>query len=260
MMNCDIRSKSAMPMTLRIAASALAALTLAGCQKVEDQAFGMRLHAYLRDHPEVVREAAQKLRDKRAAAARQALIAARSRLETDPRDFVANPGGHVTVVQFFDNRCLYCSAAAPEVLALIAQNPDVRFVFKQYPIFGSTSDYAARVSLTAQGKARGLELYRAFLAQKDLTPAQIDALAAKAGLEPTALQLAAADPAIEEQIRDTRALAQEIDVRGAPTFVVAGEIIQGADMERVRAAITRARSSSLSSMAGDLTLRPATGY
>jgi protein-disulfide isomerase len=249
-----------MSMTWKGPAALLAALALGGCQQVEDQAFEMRLRAYLREHPEVVREAAQKLRQKRAIAAHQALTGARKRLEADPRDFVANPGGHVTVVQFFDNRCVYCSAAAPDVLALIAQNPDVRFVFKQYPIFGSTSDYAARVALTPQGKAKGLELYRAFLGQKDLTPARVDALAAKAGLDPAALKLAIDDPAIDEQIRDTRALAQEIDVRGAPTFVVGGQIIQGADPEGLRAAITRARSLSMSSMGADLTLRPATGY
>ena len=248
------------PTTWATLAALLAALTLAGCQKVEDQAFGMRLRAYLREHPEVVQEAAVKLRQKRAIASHQALAGARERLEADPRDFVANPGGHVTVVQFFDNRCLYCSAAAPDVLALIAQNPDVRFVFKQYPIFGSTSDYAARIALTPQGKAKGLELYRAFLGQKDLTPARVDALAAKAGLDPAVLQLAVTDPAIDEQIRDTRALAQAIDVRGAPTFVVGDQIIQGADTESLRAAITRARSLSLSSVGADLTLRPATGY
>ena len=238
----------------------LMALSIGGCQKVEDQAFEMRLKAYLREHPEVVQEAALKLRQNRALASRQALTKARQQLEADPRDFVANPGGHVTVVQFFDNRCVYCSAAAPDVLALVAQSPDVRFVFKQYPIFGSTSDYAARVALTPQGKSKGLELYRAFLAQKDLTPARIDALIAKAGLDVAAVQLAATDPAIDEQIRDTRALAQAIDVRGAPAFVVGDQIIQGADTERLRAAITRARSLSLSSMGADLTLRPATGY
>lgn len=252
--------RSHMPMTWSRSAALLLALTLSGCQEIEDQAFEMRLRAYLRAHPEVVQEAAQKLRQKRAAASQRALTEARARLEADPRDFVANPDGHVTVVQFFDNRCVYCSAAAPDVLALIAQNPDVRFVFKQYPIFGSTSDYAARVALTPQGKARGLALYRAFLGQKDLTPARVDALAAKAGLDAATLQLAATDPDIAAQIRDTRALAQEIDVRGAPAFVVGGQIVQGADIDGLRAAITRARSLSLSSMGADLTLRPSTGY
>lgn len=245
---------------LRTSIAVAAVLALSGCEQVEDKAFELKLRAYLRDHPEVIREAAQKLKQKKIAAAARTLDLARPRLERDPRDFVVHPDGHVTVVQFFDNNCLYCSAAAPEVLALIAQSPDVRFVFKQYPVFGSTSDYAARVALTPQGKARGLELYRAFLGQKKLTPARVDALAAKAGLGPADLQLATSDPAIAQQIGDTRALAQEIGLQGVPAFVVGGQVVQGADIDGLRAAITRARSSSLSSMSDSLIRRPAAGY
>lgn len=245
-----------MTMTLKRLAAAVLATLIAGCDRIEDPTFEYRLRAYLREHPEVVGQAALKLREKRALAATRALSGAQGRLEYDPRDFVANPGGHVTVVQFFDNRCLYCSAAAPEVLSLIAQNPDVRFVFKQYPVFGSTSDYAARVALTPQAKAKGLEIYRVFLGQKDLTPAKVDALVAKAGLDVAAVQAAARDPAIDAQIRDTRALAQDIDIRGAPAFVVAGVVIQGADIDRLRSTIAEARAASLGRMGASLAQSP----
>jgi hypothetical protein len=42
------------------------------------------------------------------------------------------------------------------VVKLIEQNPDVRFVFKEFPIFGEVSDTAAKVSLTRGGKGKGL--------------------------------------------------------------------------------------------------------
>ena len=128
-----------------------AVLALGGCEQVEDKAFELKLRAYLREHPEVIREAAQKLKQKKIAAAARTLEHAQPRLERDTRDFVVHPDGHVTVVQFFDNNCLYCSNAAPEVLALIAQSPDVRFVFKDWPILDRgedvTSQYAARAAL-----------------------------------------------------------------------------------------------------------------
>ena len=243
-----------------LAASLATALGLSGCEQVEDKAFEFRLRAYIREHPEVVREAAQKLREKRTLATRQSLQSARQQLEHDPRDFVANPGGHVTVVQFFDNKCVYCSNAAPQVMAMIAGNRDVRFVFKQYPIFGSTSDYAAAVSLTPAGKARGLDLYRAFLGQQNLTTARVDALAARAGLGAADLELARTDPSIRAQIDETRALAQAIGVRGAPAFVVGNRIIQGADMEALDSAISQARSRSFSVMGEALSTPPPAKY
>ncbi|WP_162244253.1 MULTISPECIES: DsbA family protein [unclassified Phenylobacterium] len=231
-------------------------LALAACDAKQEDDFDRRLHAYLVANPEVIRDAATKLRDKRAKEATAALRQAQPALERDDRDFVANPDGRVTVVQFFDYRCPYSRAVAPHVDALIAQNRDVRFVFKQYPVFGSASDYAARVSLTPQGKSKGLELHRALMGQKDLSVVRVDRIVGRLGLNPREVEAAARNPAIGEQIDDTRALAQDIRVTGTPTFVVAGETIPGADIERLADAIVRARAASLASVGEALTRTP----
>src|ERR1700761_2196551 len=93
---------------LPVLAALAAAVSLSGCQKADDAAFGNRVHAYLMAHPEVVREAAQKLNDNDRVAAQKASLDAiakyRGQLERDPRDFVANPDGKYTVVEFFDYR------------------------------------------------------------------------------------------------------------------------------------------------------------
>src|SRR5665213_2141400 len=133
---------------VRIAGLLLAAsisLTAIGCSRAaEDPAFGAKVRAYLLAHPEVIEEAVARLQDKRQAAAdakvKLALEKNRGALERDPRDFVANPGGKITVTEFYDYRCPHCINAAPTVLSLIHDNPDVRFVFKEMPIFGPTSE------------------------------------------------------------------------------------------------------------------------
>ncbi|MRT32864.1 DsbA family protein, partial [Xylella fastidiosa subsp. multiplex] len=81
--------------------------------------------------------------------ARVALAANRSLLERDGDDFVANPNGKVTVVEFFDYKCTYCKASAQAVLDIIAKNPDVRFVFKEMPILTDTSSKASEAQLAA---------------------------------------------------------------------------------------------------------------
>src|SRR5579862_3457949 len=165
---------ASMTYALRIAAIAAAAVSLSACQKVDD-AFGEKVHAYLMAHPEVVREAAVKLAENDRLAALKASTVAidkyRGQLERDSRDFVANPDGKITVVEFFDYRCGYCKMAAPEVIKLIAENPDVRFVFKEFPIFGEVSDTAAKIALTEPGKARGVELYKALMSERALDDA-----------------------------------------------------------------------------------------
>ena len=122
----------------RLVLVATGALLLAGCnESLSDAAFGAKVRNYLLEHPEVLQEAVTKLQEKELAAAarsqKQAIADKRRALERDPRDYVANPKGKVTVTEFFDYNCGFCKVAAPAIVQLIASNPDVRFVFKEYP-------------------------------------------------------------------------------------------------------------------------------
>ena len=239
--------------SMKIASGALAALTaalaLAGCQKNDDEAFGKRVHAYLMEHPEVIREAADRLQQKERAAlvkaATEKLAKHRDELERDPRDFVANPNGKYTVVEFFDYRCGYCKVAAPEVAQLIKDHPDVRFVFKEFPIFGDVSDTAAKLALTPQVKAKGLQVYQAWMAEKALDDAALDRHMREAGIDPAEARKAAADPAIEKQIADVRKLAGELNLEGTPVFIIGDTIVPGADLGAVRAAIAVTKAGPL---------------
>src|SRR5581483_6668370 len=147
-------ARAAKLMRLRLGLAG-ALVLLAGCQQQDDATFGARVKAYLMAHPEALRAALQNMQDRedqdtlkaQAAADKRAqslLPSLRAQLERDPRDFVANPGGKVTVTEFYDYRCPHCVNVAPKVLGLIRSRPDVRFVFKEMPIFGATSEHAAR--------------------------------------------------------------------------------------------------------------------
>ena len=225
-----------------------AALALAGCDR-SDEAFGKRVRAYLLEHPEVLQDAALKLREKQQAeqakAALDSIDKHRSQLERDARDLVFNPNGKVTVVEFFDYQCGYCKVAAPQVVQLIKDNPDVRFVFKEMPIFGGVSDTAAKLALTPQVKAKGLEIYQAWMAEKHLDDAALDRTLAAAGIDPAAARQAAQDPAIERQIMDVRALATALRIEGTPAFVVGDTLVPGADLGAVQAAIAVAKGGKL---------------
>jgi protein-disulfide isomerase len=231
-----------------LAVSATAALSLSACQKADDAVFGQRVHTYLMAHPEVIREAAEKLSQNERMAALKASTDAidkyRGQLERDPRDFVANPDGKITVVEFFDYRCGYCKLAAPEVVSLIEQNPDVRFVFKEFPIFGEVSDTAAKVALTRQAKAKGVELYKSLMAEKALDDAALDRHLAAAGIDAAAARKDAQHPLIERQILDTHALAEAMKIEGTPAFIVGNTMIPGADLAALKAAIAATRAKT----------------
>ncbi|ACG78255.1 protein-disulfide isomerase [Phenylobacterium zucineum HLK1] len=240
---------------LKSAAVLAAALSLAGCQQQSDEAFGQRVRAYLLEHPEVLQEVSVALQQKQQAelakASSDAIEKHRAQLERDPRDFVANPDGKITVVEFFDYNCAYCKIAAPEVVKLIQENPDVRFVFKEFAFQTPDSIEAAHIALTPQAKAKGLELHRLLMAQKPLNQAAIDRSLREAGVDPAAARAAAKDPAIERQLLDVRALAQALHIDGTPAFVVGDKVIPGADIEALRAAIAAAKATDLKRPSGN---------
>jgi protein-disulfide isomerase len=213
----------------------------------DDKAFGERVRAYLLAHPEVIEEASERLQAKQAAddaTAQKRAIAAlpryRAALERDPRDFVANPGGTITLTEFYDYRCPHCANAAPKVLEIIAAHPEVRVVFKEMPIFGAASESAAYAALAVK-KAGGdsLGLYQALMTTHPLDVATIDRLALARGAK--AAELSPSGPGTQ-QLADTAELFKQLSLDGTPAFVVGDHIIEGEDMDAVTAAIAETRA------------------
>jgi protein-disulfide isomerase len=231
---------------------ALAVLALAACGPAagDDKAFGAKVRAYLLAHPEVIQEASEKLQARQeaeqAAAERKAqadLPKLRAALEHDPRDFVANPAGKITVTEFYDYRCPHCANAAPKVAELIRKNPDVRFVFKEMPIFGATSEHAAYAAIAVK-KAGGdyLGLYQALMATHPLDRSTIDRIALDKGARPEDM---APGPINTAQLADTANLFKTLALDGTPAFIVGNIIIGGEDMDAVDAAIAQARKDGV---------------
>ncbi len=214
------------------------AMAVAGCTKAaEDPAFGDKVRAYLLAHPEVIQEAVEKLQEKKdaeaATAAKAALQTQRQALERDLRDFVANPTGRITVTEFYDYRCPHCINAAPAVLGIIHDNPDVRFVFKELPIFGAISEHAARAAIAV--KAAGgdyVGFYRTLMQTKGLNDQTVDRLVRGYGVDPAAIEHADIRDKADAQLADVHKLAEALDIEGTPTFVVGDTFVAGGGHRR----------------------------
>ena len=243
-----------------LAAAALAimgAVGLAACQPAaDDAAFGGKVKAYLMAHPEVLHAALENMQAKDDAAqakadaaadarAQAALPTLRAALERDPRDFVANPDGKVTVTEFYDYRCPHCIHIAPKVVDLIRRRPDVRFVFKEMPIFGDTSEHAADAALAAKAQGKDyVGLYEAMMTARPLTDETIDKLAAAKGVDIAAMNAPQAQARFAAQIADVAALASKLHIIGTPGFVVGDVIIPGEDYDALRTAIAKAEAKA----------------
>jgi protein-disulfide isomerase len=226
-------------------AVAACAVALSGCSRA-DEAFDAKVHAYLMAHPEVIQEAMVKLQEKQEAqalaGAKAAIEKNRKAIEQDPRDFVANPGGKITLTEFYDYRCPHCVNIAPSVVQLIQANPDVRVVFKEFPIFGAASERAAAGAIAVK-KAGGdyVGVYHAFMTTRPLDNAAVDRILQAHGVDPAKLDQADLKAETERQLTDVRDLATALNIDGTPAFIVGDTLIPGEDLDAVKAAIDKAR-------------------
>ncbi|MHA1566274.1 MAG: DsbA family protein, partial [Alphaproteobacteria bacterium] len=201
---------------------------------------------YIVENPELIVRALGVLEERQAAAAvdqRLASLAAnREVLENSPGSPVGGAlDGDVTVVEFFDYRCPYCKTVAPAVAALIGEN-GVRVVYKEFPILGPESVFAARAALAAHRQGLYQEFHNAVMGQRRVTEKSVLAAARKLGLDMEKLQRDMASPEIEKQLRDNFLLAQSLGITGTPAFVIGDQLVPGlASLEQLKSSVVAAR-------------------
>lgn len=204
---------------------------------------------YLLENPEIILESVRAHRERQEQASRLAaeknLVALRDQIVNDPTSPVAgNPDGDVTIVEFFDYRCGYCKASMEAVRTLIEEDPDVRFVFKEFPILSEESGQAARAALAAQRQGKYFEFHNALMNFRgSFTDEQIMKIAADVGLDTEKLAEDMKDPDIEDALRRNAELAQRLDINGTPSFIVGDDLYPGAlDLEALRTIIAEIRA------------------
>jgi len=239
----------------RMGAAALAisvvALGLAVAPYFSGEILGGGVRSYLIAHPEVLDEvvaARQAGEDGARVDAINAAVAANAALlRPDPRDPTVGPAdAKVTVIEFFDYRCPGCKAVSEDYLRLIRAHPDVRFVFKDWPILDRdgppVSQYAARAALAAHQQGKYLEVYEALMAERSLTPEGIDRILAEHGVATPEAQRAIASPDTTRHIADIHTTAAAFKLTGTPTFLINGKTTASIAPEEVARAIEAAKA------------------
>lgn len=187
--------------------------------------FEQMIHDYLVKNPEVLMEASQALQEKQQLAmqkeAKSAIAQSGSELLSGKLAVAGNPKGNVTIIEFFDNQCIHCKKMKPIFNALIAKDPNVRVIYKEFPIFGKTSELASRAALAAGLQGKYLAMHDALLQEdKRLDKDSIMNIAKSVGLDVTKLQADMDKKEITDELDANRKLAEKMHLMGTPAIVV----------------------------------------
>jgi len=210
--------------------------------------FGKRVRDYLLEHPEVILESVQRLQDQqRVGAANQdetAITNHADQLFRDPDTPVGgNPDGDVSMVEFFDYNCPYCRKAAPAMLEAERNDPKLRIVFKEFPILGPNSEFAAQAALASHRQGKYVVFHNALMGTTGVVDeARVFAAAAEVGIDTERLKADMHDPAIAAAISRNLQLAETLRITGTPGFVIGDQLFRGAaDSAALNSLIERAR-------------------
>jgi protein-disulfide isomerase len=198
------------------------------------------VHDYILDHPEIIPQAIEKLQGQRMSST---INTNRSAIETPYAgawEGAAKPD--VTVVEFFDYACGYCRASLPDLTKLLEQDKGVRVVYRELPILSEQSSDGAKVSLLAAEKGRYPAFHKALYDAGKVTRDTIFAAAATVGIDRKAAEAAMVASKYDGEIQSNIALAQKLQATGTPTFVIGGQVLNGAiGYDALKEAVATAR-------------------
>jgi protein-disulfide isomerase len=214
--------------------------------QIPQDEFEQWVRNYLLAHPEALSRLEAKQGELQAAAAKAALKSHEAEVFQDPDSPVGgNPGGNVTLVEFFDYNCPYCRAMTPLVAKAEAADPQLRIVYKEFPILGQGSVFAAKAALAAHKQGKYVAFHRAlYQVRGQVDETKVIEVAASVGLDVSRLKADMQDAAIEATLEKNLKLAQALQINGTPGFVTVNEVKTGAvDLEGLKALIGKARSN-----------------
>lgn len=213
-----------------------------------DAEFGRRVRDYLLKNPEVLIESLQRFQDRQQKADTNEIakiIAARSDdILQDPATPVGgNPQGDANLVEFFDYNCPYCRRVAPILNDIEKSDPNLRIVYKEWPILGPKSEFAARAALASRSQGKYVEFHKAMMLSGGLmNDSKVIEVAPTVGLDVERLKRDMEAPEIREAIERNRELARALRITGTPSFVIGNNMLRGAaDAEVIRGLIRQAR-------------------
>lgn len=210
--------------------------------------FEKEVRAYLLANPEIIVEAVNQLEARQKETEVNELTgviaSAGDQIFNDPASPVGgNPEGDVSLVEFFDYNCPYCRKAEPVLAELAAGDRGLRIVFKEFPILGPGSEFAARAALASRKQDKYMAFHKAMMSHTGkIDESSVLEIAASFGLDVAQLKKDMDDPAIEQAIASNLDLAGKLGITGTPGFVTGKETVQGlAPLSSMKELIARAR-------------------
>lgn len=172
--------------------------------------------------------------------------ALRTALERDPTaPVLGNPKGDITLSEFFDYNCPHCKTIMPMMQRLIAADPGLRVVFREWPVFGEDSEFAARAALAALPQGKYWQMHAGLMGIKGrATEASVMRVVRRVGLDEGKLRAEMQSDRVSRHINASFELADHMGLVGTPTLIAGDEAVFGhQSLDDLKALVARGRKT-----------------
>ncbi|NUN06671.1 MAG: DsbA family protein [Bdellovibrio sp.] len=154
----------------------------------------------------------------------------------------------MTIVEFADFRCPHCKHAAPPLHAFTKSHPDVKLIFKPFPLDGTCNEaitgggdgiscgLASAVMCAEKLANKGWVAHDYFfdnqmeIIQSSNLDKNLEDVSKSAGLSLEELKACVKDPATQELIRNMAAEGKTAQIQGTPAVFVNGKVLSGGQL------------------------------
>jgi protein-disulfide isomerase len=179
---------------------------------------------YLVSNPEILVKASQALQEKQQkemqAEATTFIKQNSAQLLNEKISVAGSQNPNVTIVEFFDYSCGHCIKMSSVMTDLMKANPNVRVVYREFPIFGEKSINASKAALAAGLQGKYSQMHEALFAIKNIDNKAITEAAKKLNLDMAKFDKDMKSKEVAEDLAANRQLAEKMKLFGTPVFIV----------------------------------------
>ena len=208
--------------------------------------FDGRVRSALADDPQMIFDAIDLMNER---ATMTALTDAMPLLDNDTFIPVyGNPDGDITLIEFYDYNCGFCRRALADVMELVAEDGNIRLIFKEFPVLSRESQEAAITALAAAPDVDFFELHQRAMSHNGQVNGQVMLdLAVELGADRTTVATRAAleRRAYVTEISQIQEIAGTLGITGTPAFIIGDAVVPGAvGKDRLASVVAQARAEA----------------
>ena len=188
------------------------------------------INNFILKNPQVIEKTLQNLNLERS---KKNFEIALTELRKIPNPKLTNTNSDVTIYEFFDYNCGYCKSVMQNIFNIYKKDKKVEIVFVEYPILSNSSLSAAIASLAARNQKKYFEFHSKLMKHTGkIDDKLLLSFAKELNIDTKKLKNDYSNEKLMLIINKNREIANRLNLRGTPAFIIGNKIYPGAMSEK----------------------------